>query len=102
MAYTLNDAIQGWIRNQQDKISPVQARTYNDTLQIWIDTLSAAPTSLRLLELEIGRANRRHDKETEAALKWRISVKVDALEWLKGRMICQDFEVWTRSGKFSL
>ena len=63
MAYTLNDAIQGWIRNQQDKISPVQARTYNDTLQIWIDTLSAAPTSLRLLELEIGRANRRHDKE---------------------------------------
>src|SRR5688572_33276696 len=98
MAYTLNDAVQGWIRNQQAKVSPLQAKTYSNTLQIWVDTLSATSTSLRLLELEIGRANRRHDKETEAAVKWRISVKVDALEWLKGRIICQDFEAWARSG----
>jgi hypothetical protein len=51
-----------------------------------------------MVELEIGRERRRRDKETEAALKWRISVKIDALEWLKGRIICQDFELWARAG----
>jgi hypothetical protein len=98
MTYTLHDAVQGWIRNQRAKLSPLHARSYNDTLQIWIGTLESGPTSLPMVELEIGRERRRRDKETEAALKWRISVKIDALEWLKGRIICQDFELWARAG----
>jgi hypothetical protein len=54
---------------------------------------------MRRLDLEIGLRKRRRDKEGQAALKWRIGVAVDALEWVKGRMICKDFEVWATMPK---
>jgi hypothetical protein len=94
MVYTLKDAIKHRAEYHEAMISPVHAKTYNDTCKIWADTLRGAPTDMRRLELEIGLRKRRRDKEGQAAMKWRIDVAIDALEWVKGRIICKDFEVW--------
>jgi hypothetical protein len=96
MAYTLQDAIRDRAEYHESKISAVHARTYNDTCKIWADTLRSAPTDMRRLALEIGLRKRRRDKEGQAALKWRIDVSIDALEWVKGRMMCKDFGLWAR------
>jgi hypothetical protein len=87
MAYTLKDAIKGRADYHEAMISPVHAKTYNDVCKIWADTLRSAPTDMRRLDLEIGLRKRRRNKEGQAALKWRIDVAIDALEWVKGRII---------------
>jgi hypothetical protein len=96
MVYTIQDVIKHRAEYHDSMISPVHAKTYNDTCKIWADTLRSAPTDMRRLDLEIGLRKRRRDKQQEAALKWRIDVSIDALEWVKGRMICKDFGLWAR------
>ena len=99
MDYTLQEAIKGQVEYTQSMINPLHAKTFNGVCQIWIDTLQTAPTEMRRLELEIGRKKRRLQEATEAALKWKIDTAVEVLEWLKGRMMNKDFEVWAKSPK---
>jgi hypothetical protein len=96
MAYSLKDAIKDRAEYHESKISPVHAKTYNDACKVWADTLRSAPTEMRRLDLEIGLRKQRRDKQQEAALRWRIDVSIDALEWVRGRMISKDFELWSR------
>ena len=97
MAYSLEDAIQGWIRYNQARVDPLHSRVFNRDKQIWIDTLGSAPADLRMLDLEIGRKKRRLENEKQAANKWMIHAEVEALEWVRGRIICQDFELWAKA-----
>ena len=98
MTYTLEDAIKGMVRYQESKIHPLHAKAFNDLFQIWVDTISTAPTEMRRLELEIGRKKRMRRNEPEAARKWRIDAAIEALEWVGGRIICKDFELWAKAG----
>jgi hypothetical protein len=99
MAYTLQDAIKGMVDYHDSRINPLHAKTFNEVCKIWADTLRTAPTDMRLLNLEIGIQQRRLNKQSEASEKWKIAVAIDALEWVKGRIICKDFEMWVKPPK---
>ena len=96
---TIKDAIRVWADYQESKKHPAHSSVYNENLDIWANTLRSAPTEMYPLELEIGRKKHKRDKERLAERKWKIDVEVEALEWVKGRLICQDFEVWTEPPK---
>lgn len=97
MAVTLQDAIEGWIRYHQAQANPIHAKTFNDSIKIWIDTLRAAPTDLGELEIQIANKKRRIENEVSAALTWRIHTSIEAMEWVKGQILCEDFEVWAKA-----
>ncbi|HKU48586.1 MAG TPA: hypothetical protein VJP79_01425 [Nitrososphaera sp.] len=96
---TIKDAIRIWAAYQESKKHPAHSSVYNENLAIWAHTLRSAPTNMHSLELEIGRKKHKRDKELLADRKWKIDGEVEALEWVKGRLICQDFEIWTELPK---
>jgi hypothetical protein len=97
MEHTLRDAIQGRIHYYQARIDPLHSKVYNEERRLWIETLTNAPTDLQVLELEIGHKKQRREREKRASMKWRIDAQIEALEWVKGRMISQDFELWANA-----